>query len=172
MTEHARPNWAPGMGEDRPSETPIAEDDFRTLPSRNLDQIFIIGSPHRPGLTPFIIEIEYTLYTPDTPDNAKLELIATKFPPCMTDMPWFTLIVPLKDLETIREIGKKYNFELKQDMTPICIDEHGTHIFPLDSGPNVFSVEGMLQDEALVQTYRDYWNDVIEKHAMGIPWKV
>lgn len=170
MTDKARPNWEPGR-EPGPTEQPLSTHEFRTLPKKNPHQAFILGDSQRPGFQAFMVEVEYTMYTPDTPDNTKFELVITKFPPGV-DLLWATFIIPIEDLEKVREVAKKYGFELKSDSLPVCFDENGPHKFPLDYDKNVFCVSGIHPDKLLLQKYLEHWQDVIDKHEKGIPWKV
>lgn len=171
MTDKARPNWAPGMPESGPAEQPLTAAEMRGLPRKNLHQAFIIGGGGRPGWTSFIVEVEYTLYTPDTPKNAEFELIISEFPPG-TQLLWTTFIVPTKDVELIQQVAKKYGYELKQGVLPVAIDDKGTHQFNYEPSPNIYSVSGQLADEQLLAKYDQHWRDVIRKHELGIPWKV
>ena len=165
MTDKARVN---GEGL---SEEPLSEEEFSTLPKRNPHQAFILGDYNRPGFAAFMVEVEYTMYEPDTDRNALFELVITKFPKSI-EMLWATLAVPMGDLEKVREVARKYGFELKADYLPVCVDENGPQKFPLDYSENIFCVQGLLKDELLLQKYKEHWMDVIDKHSKGIPWRV
>ena len=169
MTDTARPNWAPGMPETGPTDTPITNVDFYSLPTKNPHQAFLIADVLRPGFSPFTVEVEYTMYRPDTEKNAELELIMTEFPSA-SSMYWFTVIVPLKDLEAIRKVAEKYCLTLARSVTPIVISDGGAQRFPIAVEQNVFSIQGHMEDELLLKKYKDAWDDVIDKHSKGIPW--
>lgn len=171
MTDHARPNWSPGTDESGPHERPLSEAEFSTMPLMNPHQAFIVGDHQRPGFTTFMVEVEYTMYEPDTERNALFELVITKFPKSI-QMLWATIAIPIEDLEKVREVAKKYGFELKSDYLPVCIDENGPQKFPLEYSPNIFCVQGLLRDEELLLQYKKHWEGVIRKHEQGIPWRV
>jgi hypothetical protein len=169
MTIYKQANWEPGQSEEKLKLVPVPEDKFQTLPRENPDQAFILGSTIRPGFAAFIQEVEYTMYTPDGPKNVELELMTSEFPKG-SDIIWFTMIIPIVDLDKVREVAKRYNFSFKQSSIPAFVDEKGLHPFPLEANSNVYSVSGHLDNEELVKKYTDHWHDVIEKHAKGLPW--
>lgn len=171
MTDKARANWQPGMPEVNPSHGPVDPEELKVLPQKNPHQAFIIGAPFRAGFSSFMMEVEYTMYEPDTAKNAELELILTKFP-SDSELIWATLIVPMRDLETIRKVAEKYNFTLKPNLVILELGPKGEEVFPINTGDNVFAVQGGLTDENEVAALRAHWDDVMEKHAAGIPWKV
>jgi hypothetical protein len=165
MTSRARSNHEGGITHEH-----ISEDELRSMPKKNPNQAFILSEIDRPGFHPFATEVEYTMYEPDTERNALFELMLSEFPKRV--MLWVILAIPIGDLNTVKEVAKKYGFTLVPDILPVCVDRNGPRMFPLDPSENIFCVQGILKDENLLREYTKHWDDVIEKHSKGIPWKV
>ncbi len=170
MTDKARANWSPGQAENLPTTEPLELGEYESAPLKNPHQAFIISMASRPGFSSFVNEVEYMMYEPDTLKNAEMEFIATKFP---LDNPllWFTLIVPLKDLNEVKKVAEKYRLTLKTDFVAISLDGTKAEKFPIAESPNVFFVQGAFEGEE-ADALRAHWDDVILKHAQGLPWKV
>lgn len=160
MTDHARPNWAPGMGEDGPQEKSLSDAEFKTIAVRNPHQAFLIAGHSRPGFVPFMQELEYFHYAPDTERNALFELVYTKW----QEMLWITVAIPLVDMPIVVELGKKYGFDFRQRTMPFAIVDTGHEFFPMDPADNIFSVNGFLRDEAKVKELEKEMEQVIEAH--------
>lgn len=164
MTEHSRPNWAPGMLETDAQEKELTDKEMFSFPSKNPHQAFLIGAPSRPGFTAFIQELEYFHYAPDTERNALFELIITKW----QEMMWVTVAVPLKELQIAEELAKKYEFHLLKGTTPMAITPEGEEWFPMEQRENVFCVQGFIRDEGKVETMSKDMKNVIEAHTNKI----
>jgi hypothetical protein len=161
MTDHARPNWAPGMIEDGIQSRNLRDGEFEKFPSKNPHQAFLIAGQSRPGFIPFMQELEYFHYTPDTPRNSLFELIFSKW----QEMVWVTVAIPLIDMPAVEELGKKYGFEFVKNSLPMAITEKGNEWFPMEPLDNVFSVQGFIRDEAKVAELTKTMEDVIEAHT-------
>lgn len=170
MTEKARPNSIPGVP-DGATHEPITKEYIKGLPRKNPHQAFIIGESSRPGFNAFMVNVEYTMYEPDTQENAKFELIITKFPEG-TDMLWAIMIVPIEDMEKIQAIGQQYEFRFVSQAVPVAFEEGKESHFHIEPLKNVFTVQGYLKDTQMVEELDKHWRLVIEKHQQGVPWKV
>lgn len=134
------------------------------LATKNPDKAFIIADNFRPGYTPYLQELEYTHYTPDTEKNSLFELLLIRW----EDLVWAVAVIPLADLSIAEEVGKTYNFRLAQGCTPVIIGGEESVPFPIKSADNVFSVQGFLKDEQKVAELTQKMIKVINDHQAAI----
>lgn len=139
MTEFARANNGHGL-----NQTPLSEATLREMPEKNPDQLFMVSLVERPHFQEAMAEIEYTLYPPDTEENAKFELMLSKWPDGEPQLLWATIVVPKADRERVEPILKKFGLRLVRGI-PAIIDGGSPKWFPLPDLDNVFVIEGGLE---------------------------
>lgn len=139
----------------------LEDGEFEMFPMKNPHQAFLIAGQSRPGFIPFMQELEYFHYTPDTPRNALFELIFTKW----QEMVWVTVAIPLVDMPLVLELGKKYEFEFVKGSVPFAVTHKGNEWFPMKAMDNVFSVQGFIRDEKKVEELGKAMEEVIAAHT-------
>lgn len=143
MTEFARRNDDPrqeGFGD-------ITTEQIRELPGKNPDQAFIIIIPGRPGTQEWMMEMENTLYTPDTDKNILFEMFLVKWPQDFK-MVNFLIAIPLKDIDQVEKMANKHGLHLKHRERPMTFGKDGKpDWFPVPELDNVYSLAGLPRNQ-------------------------
>jgi hypothetical protein len=150
MTKFATMNGEPSPQALRPDfpglQGMMSGEDFRTLAIDNPDQAFIISLISRPGFAEFLQELEWELYTPDSPENIKFEM----FTALWDRLPAVVAAFPLKDLNRAIDIASNFGISLKQGIPFMFTTDSETPLtpktFPMDEGPNVYTASGFSEE--------------------------
>lgn len=101
------------------------------------EKILIISMLQRPGSTIFMVDLEYTYYSPKTDKNNLLDMYFKKW----QDLPWIILGIPSKDKNIADQVASTYHLKLTKNIPCMITSEHSSGIYYPIQGDNVFYLE-------------------------------